>query len=338
VQLNAAGSLANTLAGCALLGRAHSRHAGSSQADSPCIAMAGPIGDDHLGQFFQSHMSSTGVQWIERPLPSTGTGTVIVLTTPDAQRSFLSFPGPPAPLSLSESTCSAIAASRCLVIEGYLWEFPDAVKAIGDAIKLAKASGGVVAMTTADVSVVRRFRKEMIEAMEFVDVMFTNADEACALVSDGVGHKDTIMAKQRSSSIHSAEDAALQLGRLCPVAVVTDGSKGSCVTALGQLYIIPPHWSRNAPIDTCGAGDGYAAGFLHGYLSGMTVREMGELAAATASAVISHQGPQLLPEHALKLAACHHPVRRRAMASFGEFEANRADWTTGHAWECGAIA
>lgn len=302
MQLNAAGSLANTLAGCALLGQAHRNVSSKAEAAQPRIAMAGPIGDDDLGTVFQEQYSRTGVEWIEQAQPESSTGTVMVLTTPDAQRSFLSYPGAPMQLTLSGSTRAAIGSARCLVIEGYLWEFPGAAATVLKVMQKARARGVTIAMTAADVSVVKRCRGEMLEAMKLADIVFTNADEAQALVGPGVGTIGALLQQDCGNSRRKAEEAALQLGRLCSVAVVTDGSRGSCVTALGQLHVFPPHWSRDAPVDTCGAGDAYAAGFLHAYLSGMAVSDMGSFAAATASAVISHQGPQLLPSEAKMLA------------------------------------
>ena len=333
MQLNAAGLLANTLAACALLGSARSAsddaHAARS-ASRARIAMAGPIGDDHLGHFFRAAFAKVGVQCIE-PAPSgSATGTVIVLTTPDAQRSFLSYPGPPAPLQLSQTARGAIAAARCLVIEGYLWEMPGAAAAIAEAISVARSNGRSVAMTVSDVGVVQRFREHMLQAARSADILFTNAAEARALVgservASGAEQRPGRAGARSHAGMHDAEDAALQLGRTCPIAVVTDGSHGSYVTALGQLHSIPPRWSLDPPIDTCGAGDAYAAGFLHGYLTGMPVQAMGDFAAATASAVISHHGPQLLQHQAEVLSACwpvHAPAQR----------AQDASWSSGHAF------
>jgi hypothetical protein len=107
-------------------------------------------------------------------------------------------------------------------------------------------------------------------------------------------------ASNSSSSVQqpSGMDAALQLASACPMVVVTDGSKGSYITALGQLVVVPPYWSAKPPVDTCGAGDAYAAGLLYGFLCGLDLHSMGHLAAKTASAVISKHGPQLSPEDA----------------------------------------
>lgn len=110
VQLNAGGSLANSLAGCAQLGRAGAALQQQSGDDSPRevrVGMAGCVGDDHLGTFFTSQLASAGVQWISQAPKDTGTGTVIVLTTPDADRAFLSYPGAPRTLSICHHTTDA---------------------------------------------------------------------------------------------------------------------------------------------------------------------------------------------------------------------------------------
>jgi hypothetical protein len=103
-----------------------------------------------------------------------------------------------------------------------------------------------------------------------------------------------------SSSVQqpSGMDAALHLASVCPMVVVTDGSKGSYITAMGQLVVVPPYWSAKPPVDTCGAGDAYAAGLLYGFLCCLDLHSMGHLAAKTASAVISKHGPQLSPDDA----------------------------------------
>lgn len=313
MQLNAGGSLANTLTGCAVLARA-AHDMNPDGVPEASIGMAGMIGDDHLGGFFQQQLLSSGVKWLGMPSPGSATGTVLVLTTPDAQRSFLSLPSASG-VSLCSAVAGGMASARMLVIEGYLWEMPSAQQVIRQAIALARAAGAVVAMTAADVSVVRKHRNGMLEAVRASDVIFTNAEEARELVGDGLEAANGAHLHDDSASIaHSrprtAEADAMQLGRICPTSVVTDGSRGSYIAALGQVHVVPPHWAKDAPVDTCGAGDAYAAGFLHAYLRGLSVRQMGEFAAATASSVISHQGPDMRYDDARTLVAsldacCH---------------------------------
>lgn len=299
---------------------AHDMH--PDEVPEASIGMAGMIGDDHLGGFFQQQLLSSGVKWLGMPAPGSSTGTVLVLTTPDAQRSFLSLPSASG-VRFCPAIAGGMASARMLVIEGYLWEMPDAQQVIRQAISLARAAGSVVVMTAADVSVVRKHRSSMLEIARASDVIFTNAEEARELAGDGLEvHGAAHMHDNSSSIAHSrpqtAEADALQLGRICPMSVVTDGSRGSCIAALGQLHVVPPHWAKDAPVDTCGAGDAYAAGFLHAYLRGLSVRQMGEFAAATASSVIAHQGPSLHYDDARALVASLDACSRLQSQSYAE--------------------
>ena len=114
----------------------------------------------------------------------------------------------------------------------------------------------------------------------------------------------------------TAEEAALALGPHCKVVLVTDGVHGSYISALGQLYQIPPCWTSTTPVDTCGAGDGYAAGALYGFLCGFDLMNVGRAGARVASAVILRQGATTTDEEALQLvqgmpdstAAPHTPL------------------------------
>lgn len=278
--------------------------------------MTGCIGSDALGKFFQQQLESSGVEWVGTPQPNTATGTVVVLTTPDAQRSFLSFPGGGC-LNMCPGTATGLACSRITVIEGYLWEMPHAEESILTAIALARAAGSIVVMTAADVSVVQRHRTAMLRAAAAADLLFTNAEEARALAGDGlegVNHSEFSCVGSQAGKRPIAEEDCLQLGQICPMVVVTRGSRGSCVAALGQLNVVPPHWAQDAPVDTCGAGDAYAAGFLHAYSRGLTVRQMGEFGAWCASSVLGRQGPKLVEEDARSLVAALQERSEGAMS------------------------
>lgn len=122
------------------------------------------------------------------------------------------------------------------------------------------------------------------------------ANNSCS--SSTAASPTAVQQQQQQQHSHNGQVAALQLASACPMVVVTDGSRGSYITALGQLVVVPPYWRANPPVDTCGAGDAYAAGLLYGFLMGLDLHSMGSLAAKTASAVISRHGPQLTPEDA----------------------------------------
>lgn len=343
-QVSPGGSLANTLVGVARLARA----AGKDLR----VSMAGSLGNDTLGQYFSSQLQQAGVQvmlheqlGLAAPCPqgnagadadagpsSAGagcaagehavqghTGTVMVLTTPDAQRSFLSFFPGAEELQLPEPVAAAVQSSRLVIIEGYMWEAPGAEAYVHAVVAAARAAGAQVALTAGDPGVVARHRAAILRVLRAggADILFANAEEADALVAGlaaPAGRSapaDAAAAQQPHAGGHAA---ALALAQLCPVVVVTDGSKGSYISAMGQLHVVPPHWTPHGPRDTCGAGDAYAAGVLYAALAGYDLRTAGEFGARVASAVIAQFGPHLgeedaaglvqqLPEHACPLRA-----------------------------------
>lgn len=245
--------------------------------------MDGIIGSDLQSTFYNLQMKQAGVEVLASPAPQSCTGTVMVLTTPDANRTMLSYLGTPAPVVLDASLTAAISHARLLVIEGYVWEMPDAAASIAAAMEVAHAHGTLVALTAGDPGCVSRNRDALWGALHSgVDLLFTNKSEAACLL----GHPC------------NAQEAALSLGPHADMVVVTDGADGSCISALGKLHVVPPYWSAEPPVDTCGAGDAYAAGVLWAYLRGQGVSAMGRAGAQVASHVISRQGATLSEEDA----------------------------------------
>lgn len=211
----------------------------------------------------------------------------MVLTTPDANRTMLSYIGTSGHVALDQQLLSSVSSSRLFVIEGYLFELPETVQAIVASIAVARAAGALVALTCADASVVRAHKAGFEAALEAgVDVLFSNAAEAQELT----GETDTAA-------------AAAALAQRVAVAVVTDGSKGAMLasTEAGLLHV-PPHWMPHPPVDTCGAGDGFAAGVLYGLLRSSPLEVAGKFGARVASAVISQHGARLKEEDAAVLA------------------------------------
>jgi sugar/nucleoside kinase (ribokinase family) len=329
-QVSAGGSLANTLVGLSRLGAAR------SAPKRLRVAMAGCTGgSDALGSFARAQLQQAGVEVLNTGSPvSSSTGTVIVLQTPDAQRSFLSsFPADDA-LVLTEGLTAAVKQAKLLVLEGYMWELPGSDTVLPALVSLARKVGTLVALTAGDAGVVERHASKVLAALGAgVDVFFCNAAEAEALLkhipagSHTSAHQQQQDATASSSpaaaaaaaaaaaegyqeealtaTLSPAQQAALQLAGICPTVVVTDGSKGSYVTAMGELVIVPPFWSQRAPVDTTGAGDGYAAGFLYAYLAGADLHSIGHFASRTASAVISRYAPQLTHDDADEVVASH---------------------------------
>lgn len=284
------------------------------------VGMSGLIGSDPLGSFYTAQMRSAGVHVVSPPTRDANTGTVVVLTSPDAQRTMLSYLGTPAPVPLNPMLEDAISRSALLVIEGYLWELPGAGDTIRGAIAAAQRHGTIVAMTAGDSGVVQRHGSEMWEAIDAgIDLLFTNSDEAVALVACAPEGATPLLDATNSSTSNksaapwSAEDAALALGPHCSLVCVTDGSNGSVLTALGQLHIVPPHWTETPPVDTCGAGDAYAAGLLYGFLRKFDINSMGRVGARAASAVIARHGATM-GEDAAAAVAASLPAGAQSMA------------------------
>lgn len=242
--------------------------------------MAGCLGSDMQGDLFREQLARAGMDFLSTPAPRTRTGCVIVLTTPDAQRSFLAFPGS-VEYDVDASVVSAIHGARVLLVEGYLLELEGGLERVGKAVCEARESGTVVALTAGDPGLVVRQREIFTKVLQMgVDILFANHAEAAGLLGEDV---DRV----------APDEAAQRLSKMCPLVAVTDGSRGSCLSGLGRLHVVPPCWRKEPPVDTCGAGDAYAGGLLYGFLKGMDLHSMGQVATRAASAVISDFGGRL---------------------------------------------
>ncbi len=223
--------------------------------------------------------------------PSRGdghTGTVFVLPSPDGQRSFLSY-FESEKLVVSASLKNAIRRSRLVVIEGYLWELPNAEAAIAEVVATAQQSGAKVVLTAGDRGVVALNRGNLTQALQAggKDILiFSNKDEACELLG-------TCPLK--------AADAAVALGSMCSISVVTDGPSGSYVSCMGQVHHIAPVEGPQGVVDTCGAGDAYAAGFCYALMMGHDCQTAGRFASSTAAQIIQRHGAQLMEDEAERL-------------------------------------
>jgi len=311
-QVTPGGSLANTLVAIARLSKAATRQEGSTPLS---VCLAGSCGSDALGQFFTSQLGHAGVSVM--PVSETEgngghTGTVMVLSTADAQRSFLSF-FTSERMAVPPALKSAISNSRLVVIEGYLWEMPNAFHAIQEVVALARASGAQVALTAGDPGVVARHREEMLQVLQEGGkhiILFANCEEACELLG--------------RSRTCSGRDAAAALGSLCSVAVVTDGGKGSHVSALGEVHSLAAAMvPQGSALDTCGAGDAYAAGMCYAMMKGYGFQTAGRFASEVAAVVVGRYGAQLQEPDAIGLVRMlpplSHPLSAKPSSTLAEW-------------------
>lgn len=263
------GSAANTLAGLAALG-------------STC-AFIGQVADDQLGEVFAHDIRAGGISFATPARAGDPpTARCLIFVTPDGQRTMNTFLGasqflPPA--ALDEA---AIADAEVLYLEGYLWDPEEPRAAMRRAIAAARGAGRKVAFTLSDAFVIDRHGDDfraMIAAGE-IDILFANHIELAALT----GHDD----------FHAGIDA---LKDKVPMLVVTRSEQGAVAAAQGALHEVPAEPVAQV-VDTTGAGDLFAAGFLHGHVSGYPVAECLKLGAICAAEIISHYGAR--PEADLK--------------------------------------
>ncbi len=256
------GSAANTIAGLASFG-------GKG-------AFMGKVADDELGRVFAHDMRAIGARFENAPLvggPATAVSMINV--TPDAQRTMCTFLGASVEFTDADVDAATVEAAKIVYLEGYLFDAEAARRAFAKAAALAHGSGRKIALTLSDSFVVERHRgglKGFIESQ--VDLLFANEAELLALYETA-----------------DFDEACEQLLRHCDLAAVTRSEKGSVVLAKGETLHIPAEPVEKV-VDTTGAGDQYAAGFLFGLSQGRSLHDCGRLAGIAAAEVISHYGPR----------------------------------------------
>ena len=256
------GSAANTIAGIAALGGK--------------TAYIGKVADDQLGSVFTHDIRAVGVTYNTPPLKGgLPTARCLIFVTPDAQRTMQTFLGATSQLGPEDVDMSAITSSKVLYLEGYLWDQPRAKTAMREAAIQAKKAGVKVSLTLSDSFCVARFRDEFKELIKnHVDILFANESEILSLYEV------------------TEFDAALQHARKdAEIAALTRSEKGSVVVNGDEVHIIDAVKGVKV-VDTTGAGDAYAGGFLYGYTQGYDLATCGKLGGAMAAKVISHFGPR----------------------------------------------
>ena len=266
----AGGSAANTMAGLASLGARGK--------------FAGRVKRDRLGAAFESSMRDTGVSYTTAPADGgASTACCLIAVTPDGQRSMNTYLGAAREFSVADVSEDDIANSKVLYIEGYLWDAPLAKEASLKAIGIAKKSGTKVAFSLSDPFLMGRYRGEFLDLLKDLDILFANEDEAKALFA-----------------VDEFDDVLQALKPLTAIAALTRSEKG-CVIARGPEVHVVDAAPVARVIDTTGAGDQFAAGFLYGLTHDMGLAQSGRLGALAAAEVISHYGAR--PEVSLKQLA-----------------------------------
>ena len=260
------GSAANTMCGVASFGGR--------------AAYIGKVTDDDLGQVFGHDLLAVGVQF--RPgghRNEVPTGRCIIVVTPDAERTMNTFLGASSLLGIDDVDDAAIAAGKLLYMEGYLFDRGEAKAAFRHAAGVAHEAGGMVSLTLSDSFCVARHRHDFRDLVsDEVDLLFGNDAELISLYQT-----DTF------------DEAIAELRQHCQFAAITTGAAGSVIITGDDVIEVQAQPVRRV-VDTTGAGDLYAAGFLYGVTTGRPLPECGRLGSIAASEVISHVGPRPLVE------------------------------------------
>ena len=262
------GSAANTLAGIASLG-------GKG-------AYIGKVRNDTLGGVFSHDINAIGVDYRTPPAEEgASTARCLIFVTPDAQRTMQTYLGVSVELGPGDIDEGAIADAQITYLEGYLFDPPEAKKAFVKAAEAAHAARRKVALTLSDPFCVDRHRAEFMHLISgHVDIVFANEEEIKALFEAG-----------------DFDDALQQVRGHCDIAALTRSEKGSVIVAGDEVHIVDAAPVAKV-IDTTGAGDLFAAGFLYGLTQGRDLHDCGRIGGIAAAEIIGHYGAR--PEVSLK--------------------------------------
>jgi adenosine kinase len=255
------GSAANTVAGVASFGGR--------------AGFVGKVRDDEAGRAFSHDIKAMGVHFATPPASEgPSTARCLVLVTPDGQRTMNTYLGACQNLTVSDLDAADIKASKVLYLEGYLWDQPHAKLAFVEAAAIAHGAGRQVALTLSDTFCVDRYRDDFLRLIRegVVDIVFANESELHALYQ--TADFDAALTALRAEKV---------------LAAVTRSEKGAVVLRGGEIVSVPA-----APIeklvDTTGAGDLFAAGFLAGFTRGQPLDRCARLGALAAAEIIQHYG------------------------------------------------
>lgn len=256
------GSAGNTIAGVAGFGGR--------------AAYVGKVADDQLGEVFAHDIRTQGVRF-DTPLLAGDqpTGRCLINVTDDGQRTMATFLGAANRLTAHDVDPAVIAAAKITYLEGYLFDPPPAREAFVKAADAARAAGRLTAITLSDVFVVDRWRDELLAFLDGrVDLVFANENELKALFKTD-----------------SFDEGLAKLRGLVKIAAVTRSEQGS-VAVRGEETVAVPAYPIQQLLDTTGAGDQYAAGFLFGLANDRPLEICARLGSLAAAEVIQHYGPR----------------------------------------------
>ncbi|MEM9036473.1 MAG: adenosine kinase [Actinomycetota bacterium] len=254
------GSAANTMVGVASFGGT--------------AAYFGKVCDDQLGEVFLHDLKATGVEPVVSPaIEGAPTGRCLILVTPDAERTMNTYLGASVEMHPSDIDDSIVRRAREVYLEGYLWDRPDPQEAMLRVARVAREGGARVSLTLSDSFCVDRHRESFLTLVEHeVDLLFANTDEIRSLYE-----------------VDDLDAAVERVRQQCDLAAITMSAEGSLIVTPDDVIKVDAEPVERV-LDTTGAGDLYAAGFLFGLAKELPLELCGRLASIAAAEVISHVG------------------------------------------------
>ncbi|MGB8687556.1 MAG: adenosine kinase [Microcoleus sp.] len=263
LQLRSGGSAANTMIAVAQSG-------GKAY-------YSGKVAKDTNGEFYRQDLLEAGIDFNVHPATefNAPTGTCVVLTTPDAERTMCTNLGVSTTLAVTDINVDRLAHCKYSYIEGYLWDAPNPRKASIETMEQSKRLGVKVAFTFSDCFLVHRFADDFHKVVsEYCDVIFCNSDEVRSFFQE-----------------ESFEECARKMSEITDLAFITHGAKGCMVVENKQIVEVPGYPVH--AIDTVGAGDAFAGGVLFGLTNGLSAAQAARWGHLLASRVVQIHGPRL---------------------------------------------
>ena len=241
--------------------------------------LAGKIGSDEYGTIYRNRLNALNVRDNLAVSDANVTGSSIILITPDSERTMNTYLGANRDFCPDDVIESEVSRADFFQFTGYMWDTKNQMEAIRKALDIAKRNNVMVSFDIADPFAVGRYHDAFLNLIRNdCDIVYANKEEARIMFDN-----------------YDPYECCKSMGKLCETAIVKNGKKGSFISHRRKIYEIPVQ-GPETPIDTTGAGDTYAAGFLYGLCMGMDIERSGNAASALAGQIIKQIGAQFSEE------------------------------------------
>jgi sugar/nucleoside kinase (ribokinase family) len=248
--------------------------------------LAGKVGNDENGDIYNAKLNDLNLGNELARTDKQPTGSTVILVTPDSERSMNTFLGANRLYSRNDINPQTVKDADFFHFTGYMWDTQSQQDAIMCALDIAKKNGTIVTFDIADPFAVGRYREKFLGLItDYCDIVFANSEEARILFDN-----------------YDPYECCRSMGKLCRTAIVKNGKKGSFICHDKKILKIPAKGAAS-PVDTTGAGDTYAAGYIYGLCTNHSIEESGMIASILAGEIIGQYGAQFSTEkaHALRM-------------------------------------